>query len=309
MSDDTCRSLPDQQRLGGGGREIQPAGQGSPVPAALKAVEPTRCPDTSVEHRSGPTPELSASDGRWASEADSSGMGWGRGWGVGMVGSPASSCDRRSHRGRHADVVLGRQGRQWHHRGGRRDRIVDRATGPAGRPRRRPPIGVRPPEPSLPGIHDWVLSDATPNRLIDLAIPVVAGVSLVWAGLARAPANTKRWQALGAALGSTRRNRRGRRRHPATRCRRRAADRSLLVTRARYLSLRLWPWRHGTGRPASCSSVNRGGRYGATTSRRRSARRSRPRSPIDPSSHVPSTPVSFDAPAEGDRARSAGGPA
>ena len=26
---------------------IEPAGRGSPVPAALKAVEPTRCPDTS----------------------------------------------------------------------------------------------------------------------------------------------------------------------------------------------------------------------------------------------------------------------
>jgi hypothetical protein len=32
---------------------IEPAGQGSPVPAALKAVEPTRCPDTSTDDRSG----------------------------------------------------------------------------------------------------------------------------------------------------------------------------------------------------------------------------------------------------------------
>src|SRR5215218_6488802 len=29
---------------------IEPAGRGSPVPAALKAVEPTRCPDTSGRH-------------------------------------------------------------------------------------------------------------------------------------------------------------------------------------------------------------------------------------------------------------------
>ena len=95
------------------------------------------------------------------------------------------------------------------------------------------------PEPSLPGIHDWVLSDATPNRLIDLAIPVVAGVSLVWAGLARAPADAERWQALGAALGT----------HaetvvvdagtgPPPVALLDAADRTLLVTRACYLALR-----------------------------------------------------------------------
>src|SRR5262249_54623806 len=29
---------------------IEPAGRGPPVPAALKAVEPTRCPDTSALH-------------------------------------------------------------------------------------------------------------------------------------------------------------------------------------------------------------------------------------------------------------------
>jgi hypothetical protein len=33
---------------------IEPAGRGSPVPAALKAVEPTRCPDTSTVDPSGP---------------------------------------------------------------------------------------------------------------------------------------------------------------------------------------------------------------------------------------------------------------
>ena len=31
---------------------IEPAGRGSPVPAALKAVGPTRCPDTSAGHGS-----------------------------------------------------------------------------------------------------------------------------------------------------------------------------------------------------------------------------------------------------------------
>jgi hypothetical protein len=32
---------------------IEPAGRGSPVPAALKAVEPTRCPDTSTGEANG----------------------------------------------------------------------------------------------------------------------------------------------------------------------------------------------------------------------------------------------------------------
>ena len=94
-------------------------------------------------------------------------------------------------------------------------------------------------EPSLPGVHDWVLSDASPERLFDVAIPVTPGVSVVCAGLARAPAGAERWQALGAALSA----------HPATAVvdagtgsppthLAGAADRSLLVTRACYLALR-----------------------------------------------------------------------
>lgn len=94
-------------------------------------------------------------------------------------------------------------------------------------------------EPSLPGVHDWVLSDAAPNRLIDLAIPVTSGVSVVCAGLVRAPAEAERWQTLGTALAA----------HPATvvvdagtrppaQHLVNAADRSLLVTRACYLALR-----------------------------------------------------------------------
>ena len=94
-------------------------------------------------------------------------------------------------------------------------------------------------EPSLPGVHDWVLSDAEPDRLIDLAIPVTPDVSVVCAGLARAPGDAERWQTLGAALGA----------HPATVVVDAgtgappehlvgAANRSLLVTRACYLALR-----------------------------------------------------------------------
>jgi MinD-like ATPase involved in chromosome partitioning or flagellar assembly len=94
-------------------------------------------------------------------------------------------------------------------------------------------------EPSLPGVHDWVVSDAAPDRLIDLAIPVVSGVSVVCAGLARAPAGAERWRELGLALAA----------HPATVVVDAgtgsppaqlvgAADRSLLVTRACYLALR-----------------------------------------------------------------------
>jgi hypothetical protein len=94
-------------------------------------------------------------------------------------------------------------------------------------------------EPSLPGVHDWVLSDAAPNRLIDLAIPVVSGVSVVCAGLVRAPADSERWQMLGVALGA----------HPTAvvvdagtglppQQLASVADRTLLVTRACYLALR-----------------------------------------------------------------------
>jgi hypothetical protein len=94
-------------------------------------------------------------------------------------------------------------------------------------------------EPSLPGVHDWVLSDAAPGRLVDLAMPVAAGVSVVAAGLTRAPADDERWQTLGAALaahhgavvvdGGTGTPPE----HLAT-----AADRTWLVTRACYLALR-----------------------------------------------------------------------
>ena len=94
-------------------------------------------------------------------------------------------------------------------------------------------------EPSLPGVHDWVLSDATPSRLIDLAIPVVSGVSLVCAGLARAPADAERWQTLGAALGENAATvvvDAGTGSPPGALLN--AADRSLLVTRACYLALR-----------------------------------------------------------------------
>jgi len=94
-------------------------------------------------------------------------------------------------------------------------------------------------EPSLPGVHDWVLSDATPSRLFDLAMPVAPGVSVVGAGLTRAPADAERWQALGHALAT----------HPAAvvvdagtgtppEHLVSAADRTWLVTRACYLALR-----------------------------------------------------------------------
>jgi hypothetical protein len=94
-------------------------------------------------------------------------------------------------------------------------------------------------EPSLPGVHDWVLSDAAPDRLIDLAIPVTSGVSVVCAGLVRAPADAERWQTLGTTLAA----------HPTNvvvdagtgppaQHLVSAADRSLLVTRACYLALR-----------------------------------------------------------------------
>ncbi len=94
-------------------------------------------------------------------------------------------------------------------------------------------------EPSLPGVHDWVLSDASPDRLFDLAIPVVAGVSVVCAGLVRAPADAERWQALGVALGAQRATvvvDAGTGSPPERLLG--AADRSLLVTRACYLALR-----------------------------------------------------------------------
>ena len=94
-------------------------------------------------------------------------------------------------------------------------------------------------EPSLPGVHDWVLSDAAPDRLFDLAIPVAPGVSVVCAGHARATADAERWLELGAACSE----------HPAAvvvdagtgpppEHLVSAANRSLLVTRACYLALR-----------------------------------------------------------------------
>jgi len=45
---------PDQRRWTG----IEPAGRGSPVPPALKAGEPTRCPDTSATYGSWPVRAL-----------------------------------------------------------------------------------------------------------------------------------------------------------------------------------------------------------------------------------------------------------
>ena len=116
-------------------------------------------------------------------------------------------------------------------------------------------------EPSLPGVHDWVLSDAAPNRLIDLAIPVVAGVSVVCAG---PRSGTRRRRALAGA-------RRGARRTAATVVVDAgtgpppvalvdAADRTLLVTRACYLALRRARSRSRPGRRASCSSRSPAGR-------------------------------------------------
>ena len=130
-------------------------------------------------------------------------------------------------------------------------------------------------ESALPGVHDWVLSDATPNRLIDLAMPVAPGVSAVCAGLARAPADAERWHTLGVALGA----------HPSTVVVDAgtgpppeplvgAADRTLLVTRGVLPRAATRGSRSTRGRRVSCSSKSPAGRCVPATSKRRSTRRS-----------------------------------
>jgi hypothetical protein len=89
------------------------------------------------------------------------------------------------------------------------------------------------------GAHDWVLSDAAPERLIDLAVPIAPGVSLVGAGVGRAMPHAERWRLLADALAT----------HAASAVVDAgtgtpppglvgAADRALLVTRSCYLALR-----------------------------------------------------------------------
>jgi MinD-like ATPase involved in chromosome partitioning or flagellar assembly len=94
------------------------------------------------------------------------------------------------------------------------------------------------PEPGGPGVHDWLHSDAGAAQLRDLELPVADGVVIVPAGGRRGD-STDRWIALADALLADRRTvvvDAGTGEPPGALMP--AADRSLLVTRACYLSLR-----------------------------------------------------------------------
>ena len=94
-------------------------------------------------------------------------------------------------------------------------------------------------EPTGPGIHDWIVADAPPQRIDDLTVRVAPGLELVAAGPQRAGHGDPRWAELGAWLAAGHRHvvvdagtgvpPRGLHDH---------AVQSLLVTRACYVALR-----------------------------------------------------------------------
>jgi hypothetical protein len=93
-------------------------------------------------------------------------------------------------------------------------------------------------EPAGPGAHDWLRSDAGPEGLDHLAVDVVPGLHLIPAGSPPAHPEHPRWADLAAALTADHRTvvvDAGTGMPPAAL---REAGRSLLVTRACYLSLR-----------------------------------------------------------------------
>lgn len=99
-----------------------------------------------------------------------------------------------------------------------------------------PVLGL--PAPGGPGVHDWLRSDSTPDRLGALELPAAARLDVLPAGRCADAAPAHRWEQLAAHLRSNARNvivDAGSQRPPAALLA--AADERLLVTRACYLSL------------------------------------------------------------------------
>lgn len=94
------------------------------------------------------------------------------------------------------------------------------------------------PEPDGPGVHDWLRSDATPERLAHLEQPATDTLSVVPAGRRDVADGDHRWFELGAHLRAEPRRvvvDAGTGRPPDALTA--AADESLLVTRSCYLAL------------------------------------------------------------------------
>jgi hypothetical protein len=99
-----------------------------------------------------------------------------------------------------------------------------------------PVLGL--PRPEGPGVHDWLRSDAPPDRLSRLEHPATELLSVVPAGRRDATEGDRRWFELGAHLRTEPRRvivDAGTGRPPDALVA--AADESLLVTRACYLAL------------------------------------------------------------------------
>ena len=162
-------------------------------------------------------------------------------------------------------------------------RICRRATGPARRPRRRPPLGARPRRTIAPG-HPRLGAVGRHAEPADRPRDPGGGRRvLVCAGLARAPADAERWQALGRGPRRTRRHRRRRRRHRAAAGRPRRRRRPHAARHPRLLpGAAARRARSRSGRQVSCSSRNPAGPCAPRDVERRSARRSWRRIALDP---------------------------
>ena len=93
-------------------------------------------------------------------------------------------------------------------------------------------------EASGAGVHDWLVSDAGPERLDRLTLPVRDALGLLPAGGTRAHPASTRWDDLAQALRGERAVIVDAGTGPPPPALAAAADRSLLVTRPCYLSLR-----------------------------------------------------------------------
>ena len=124
-----------------------------------------------------------------------------------------------------------------------------------------------------PGVGDWLASAADGSRLAGLAVDVTPDLRVVPAGVASPTVDPRRWDDLAHALAvgpSDAIVDAGCGEPPPALVR--AADRRLLVTRPCYLALRAAS--EGVCRPTgSCWSANPAGRWAATMSNGRSARR------------------------------------
>ena len=148
---------------------IEPAGRGSPVPTALKAAEPTRCPDTSAARpnvRVGSVTRRvgSASHGRYSRLTD-----------FPMYPPPPSGT------GSMVMVTL-----CWAAKGGSGTTVVTAALA-LGFGRHsllvdldgELPAVLGMPDPDRPGIDDWLRSDAHADQLDELVVDADATTSLL----------------------------------------------------------------------------------------------------------------------------------